>query len=401
MSLTSNITKLLLFVLFFLSAAVPLSRAQDEQQHPTKTIVVIGTSAIYKGDSARARETAVARSLVSAVDMVALEILHVDSIVRNFKTINAVTYAQTGEFIQGYKVLTESASEKQYRVMVQATVSLTALEEKLSEAGIVVGQKALPKVLFLVAEQHFEDNVWNYWWGQDSAFFEAISEVALSETLAAEGFSIIDHLDIMLSDGIDTVYDKPDLNDQEIVAAGNHSQAEVVIAGKSTVYIVPNVMGTKIRSYKGTVTARAIRTDTGTEIASTVQSAVTANSHELVGSRKALSTAGVLAAKDLASQIESAWLKEDAPPGMVEIVLEGTGNLANFVKFRSTLKSMPGVKELQVKEMKSDQAIIVVSFQGNAKELADALILKTFDAIGINIYEVSENHLRIGLVPGS
>jgi len=45
-----------------------------------------------------------------------------------------------------------------------------------------------------------------------------------------------------------------------------------------------------------------------------------------------------------------------------------------------------------------DEATIVVDFQGNAKELADALMLKNFESFGINIYEISQSHLRIRLV---
>ncbi|MBW1754069.1 MAG: hypothetical protein JRJ46_13445 [Deltaproteobacteria bacterium] len=394
-----NVAKRLLSVLVLLAIVVPLSDAQVEEQSLIKTVVVIGTGAIYKGDSARARETAVSASLVLAVDMVTVEILPIESIARHFKAINEIIFSQTGEFIQGYKVLAEFPAEKQYRVMVQAAVSIKALEEKLLEAGIMVAKKAMPKPLFLVAEQHF-DNLLNYWWGKDSAFFEAIAEVSMAETLSSEGFSIIDHDNVMLNDELYTAYDKPDLNNQEAAAFGDLLQAEVVILGKSNALIVPNTMGTNIRSFKGSVAVRAIRTDTGAQIASTIQSAVTANSDEIAGSREALTMAGALAGKELASQIAAAWQQEDQLPGMVEIVLEGTGNLANFIKFRSMLNDMPGVEEMQIKEIKFNQAIIMVTFQGSAKELADALILKTFESIGINIYEVSENSLRIGLVPG-
>ena len=85
---------------------------------------------------------------------------------------------------------------------------------------------------------------------------------------------------------------------------------------------------------------------------------------------------------------------------MLEIMLEGTGNLENFVKFRNMLKELTGVKEMQITQERPDQAVIMVAFQGNAKELADALIVKTFESISINIYEVSEDHLRIRLVSG-
>ncbi len=400
MHLAYKVAKILLSVLVLFAIVVPLSDAQVEEQSLIKTVVVIGTGAIYKGDSARAREAAVSSSLILAVDMVTVEILPIESMARNFEAISKIIYSQTGEFIQGYKVLAEFPAKKQYRVMVQAAVSIKVLEEKLLEAGIMVAKKVMPKTLFLVAEQHFEDNLLNYWWGKDSAFFESISEVSMAETLTSEGFAIIDHDNVMLNDGFYTVYDKPDLNNQEVTAFGDLLQAEVVIFGKSTAFIAPNIMGTNIRSFKGSVTIRAIRTDTGAEIASTTQSAVTANSDEIAGSREALSIAGALAGRELASQIAAAWQQEDQLPVMVEIVLEGTGNLANFIKFRRTLKDMPGVEEMQIKEIKSDQAIIMVSFQGSAKKLADALILKTFESIGINIYEVSENSLRIELIPG-
>ena len=159
-----NVAKILLSALILLAIVVPLSDAQVEEQSLIKTVVVIGTGAIYKGDSASAREAAVSGSLILAVDMVTVEILPIESIARNFKAINEIIYSQTGEFIQGYKVLAESFAEKQYRVMVQAAVSIKALEDKLLEAGIMVAKKALPKTLFLVAEQHFEDNLLNYWW---------------------------------------------------------------------------------------------------------------------------------------------------------------------------------------------------------------------------------------------
>ncbi|MBL7180517.1 MAG: hypothetical protein ABIK98_01040 [Pseudomonadota bacterium] len=400
MSLPSYIARTLLIILFLFPVVVPLSDAKADDQGHTKTVVVIGASTIYKNDSASAREAAISSSLISAVNMATMEILPIESVVRNFTIINKILYSKTGEFVQGYKVLTEFPSEKTYRVMVQATVSISVLEKKLSEAGIVVRQKALPKVLFLVAEQRLQDNFLNYWWRKDSAFFKAVAETSLTETLTAEGFSIINHDGIMGKEGLDAVYDRPDLNNQQVEALGNRFQAEVVVVGTSTASKMTNIMGTNIKSFKGTVMARAIRTDTGAQVASTTQSAVTANSDEIVGGREALSAAGVLAGKELASQIAAAWQKEDKQANMLEIMLEGTGNLANFVKFRNMLKDLPGVREMQIKEMKPDQAIIVVSFQGNAKKLADALILKTFESVGINIYEVSEDHLRIQLIPG-
>jgi hypothetical protein len=80
------------------------------------------------------------------------------------------------------------------------------------------------------------------------------------------------------------------------------------------------------------------------------------------------------------------------------VIVEGTRDLSKFVIFRAELNEIPGVDSLQTSEMKADEATIIVNFQGNAKELADALMLKTFESFGINIYEVSQSHLRVRLV---
>ncbi|MBW2156292.1 MAG: hypothetical protein JRG87_06515, partial [Deltaproteobacteria bacterium] len=198
----------------------------------------------------------------------------------------------------------------------------------------------------------------------------------------------------------DLTYDTPYLNDHQAVSLGLKVQADVVIIGTSVAERTPNIMGQNIRSFKGVVSARAIRTDTREEIAATMQRAVTTNTDETTGVRDTLSDAGSLAGEALASQIVDAWQKDEQQYNPVEIIVEGTDNLVNFEKFRRIITQMSGVKNLQTKEMKADEVTITLEFQGDAKTLADALMLKTFESIGINIYEVSHNHLKIQLVPG-
>ena len=53
----------------------------------------------------------------------AQELLQEASLVDNFTQLNELLFDQTSRFVQDYKVLTEVANEKSYRVVVQATVS--------------------------------------------------------------------------------------------------------------------------------------------------------------------------------------------------------------------------------------------------------------------------------------
>jgi hypothetical protein len=386
------------FCLFaFLAHSVNL---QAEDQIATKTVVVIGTGKIYKEDSASARKEAIENGLTSAVESVALDLIPPESLHQTFQSFNEALYDQTGKFIQGYKVLAEFKIKDAYRVMVEANVSIAGLTKLLSNAGILSGGKSLPKILVLVSEQNLEDTSPKYWWGKKPVLGDLFSVSAFIETMRSKGLPVLDYPSIAQNTSIDDRYDKPDLDKEEAVNLGRALKADIVIVGKTILDQAQNVVGKDIRSFKGVVTVRAIRTDTGEEIAATTQSAVTANADETIGARKALSAAGSLAGETLAGQIIDAWQKKDEQTNIIGIAVEGTDNLTYFEKFISIINKISGVKNLQIKELKANETDISLEYKGSAKTLADALVLKSYGLVNINIYEVSKNHLRIKLISG-
>ena len=401
MSLHFKIISRLSLTIFLLSVALALPVVAIAENHAdTKTIIVTGSGKIHEENVALARMEAIENGLIAAVDSVAIEFLPVESVIQKFQTFNEILYGQTGKFIQGYKVLTEFPFENIYRVMIEATVSINSLKKIMSNAGIVLDKKTLPKILLLVSEKNSEDLLPKYWWGQHPNVFEAYSTNALMKALQMNGFPVFDHRHLLKDLRIEERYDKHDLNNHEAIELGLSLQAEVVVVGESVSDKKANIMGDNVRSFKGMVSARAIRTDTGEEMGSTRQAIVTANTDEIVGNRDALFQVGTVAGQELASKIAAFWQKATQTGNIIEIIIEGTDNLTNFVKFRRLIHDMPGVMHLQMKEMALNQAKIIVDFQGTPEDLAGALMLKTLDTIGINIYEISPNFLRIELISG-
>jgi hypothetical protein len=396
----SLLIRRLLFTVFIFAVAANLSGIVNAEENASKKIIeVIGTGVIQGGDVAKARDQAIKNSLVSAVEFAVADFLPLESMIRNFEILNENFYDNSSEFVAYYKVLTELKSGITYRVLVQATVSTSVIEQQLINAGIKVCKKNLPKTLFFIAEQNFSDISPRYWWSKDLTFVKGYTEIAMTEKMLKNGFSVIDQKSLIINEEFETLKDKADLSNQDAVSLGAILQADVVIVGNSKAAIAPNIMGGDIKSFKGTVVARALRTDTGEEIASTIQTAVSVNKDNIAGARDALSNAGYLAGSDLALQIVMKWHEEVKKSiTTLVIIVEGTRALSNFVIFRAELNEIPGVDSLQTSEMKADEATIVVDFQGNAKELADALMLKNFESFGINIYEISQSHLRIRLV---
>ena len=148
MSVSSKtIIRFVLAVFFFSIVLIVPDVVQSKNQILTKTVMVMGTGKIHQKNSAKAREEAIAGSLVSAVERVAVELFPLESLVRNFHTFNKMIYDNTDKFIQDYKVLAEFPSKNNYRVMVEATVSISTLIKFISSAGILLEEKPLPKIL--------------------------------------------------------------------------------------------------------------------------------------------------------------------------------------------------------------------------------------------------------------
>jgi len=367
-------------------------------QTATKTLTVMGTGSIRGEHVEAARDQAIASSLDGAVSLMVVSEIPLETLIRNFQTIHRLIHASRDKFIQDYKVLTETKAGQLYSVLTQVTVSLASLEEQLSGAGIMIGRKAMPKILFVIAEKSRSDMPPRYWWGQTIATAAGFAESKAAETMKQKGFTVIEPSASALRQEIGMDLNKPDLTNPEAIELGRRLRAEVVIIGRSIVHLIPNVMSGNIRSYQGTVTARAVRLDTGEEIATSMQNAIAAGADELAGVREALSQAGAQAGSDLTSQILDAWYKELSQPTLVEVIIQGSSNLLYFERFRQALMELPGVRGLQIKEMRPDETRVMVDFEGNGEKLAAVLMLKAYGAFGINITEIASNHLKIQLV---
>lgn len=369
-------------------------------QTPAKTVEVLGTSIIYGDNVATARDRAILNGLASALMMVTADYLPIESLIQNFQVLNETIYGQSDRFVQGYKVLTEASFDKFYRVMVQATILVDEILSQLSTEGLILGKRAMPRLLFFIMEQNIGESPSQYWRGEDMVFSKSLVETVMAGSLREKGFLIMERSNMSDDFTYVVLNCRPDFDDKEVSDLGAGFGADVVIVGKSMADIAPNTMGEEIKSFSGTISVRAIRTDTGGVIASITQKAVAANSDDAAGSKEALSDVGILAGETLSSQILAAWQSDVPSRSIVEVIVSGTGNLPNFVKFRSVLSDMPGVNKIQIREMRPNEAIITVDFQGNAKVLAEALLLKTFETFGINISEVSSERLKIELIPG-
>lgn len=366
-----------------------------------KTFVVVGTSKIQDGNIQTARESAISESLVSAVALMTEEVLEVSALIENFPQVNQVIYAKPDAYVLDYKVLTETESGKHYRVLVKARVAGKKIAKQLSNAGILRAKVKLPAILFFISEQNLQEDTPRYWWGKQMGGFEAITEATMADILKARGFAIVTHRGVGIGKTADLDSGAtPALTEDEAISIGTRLQADLVIMGTSVASPTASIMGDELKSFKAILNARVLRTQNGEELANISRTSVTANINEAAGGRDALKMAATLAGDDLATQLDAAWRRLAERPSQVEVFVEGTGNLANFVKFRRALSGISGVEGIRVKEIRPNETTLIVDYKGKAEELAAALMRQNFENFGINIYEITQRNLKIALVSG-
>ncbi len=372
-----------------------------EEKDETTTLKVIGTSLCSDtyGMTA-AREKAISNGLLTAVELVTADLIPSSSFATNFTALNKLLTAHADQFINKYKVLTEFTFKNEYKVMIQATVSIPKVRHELETEGIIPMGNNLPSVLFLVSEIKGKNGNAICWWENPFTTVSLAGEAGLADIMEKKGFRIVTH------NPPTPLFDKKNappllyMDDKLATEMGSLLNAEVVVVGEAMAFKTGNITEKNITSFKGTVSVRAIKTESGELMGRVSQTADSISMDEETGINEVLKKAGFLAGEKLASQI--AEIKQDRTAdnsAKIKIMVKGTNNLINFVLFRKGLQSLQGISLMQIKQIEPDGATIAVNFKGDAKKLADILRIKPFNSFSINIIDISENFLKIALIP--
>lgn len=364
---------------------------------------VMGTGDIVDEDTSGAKDQAISNALVAALETVLIEDIPHRIVVANYTAINEMILNKTDSFIKTYRVLAETRLGKKYKVMIEATVSQDKIRSGIVASGIVLDPANTYKILLLVSENNLEDLAPQYWWGKGMSYIKTVSDNTISQVLRKKGFDVLKHRlinpDIMASSMAGTSIGEV-LSKEMALSIGKSFGADIIMTGTAIAEQARNTMG-EDRSYTGSINLTLYRTDTGERIGAVMQKAVNVNTDEAQGSRDALFEAAKLAGDDVATTINLSMKEEENRPTMIEVVIEGTNFFINYAKLTQKIKTLPGVKRVKQREKQKDTATIIVDFVGNAKSFAKALMAETFEDFGLNISEVTRNHLRLEMIPTS
>ncbi|MBC8421177.1 MAG: hypothetical protein ISR62_00705 [Desulfobacteraceae bacterium] len=225
---------LIIFLACFLIFGLSLSQAETGENQKKTELLAIGISPILKGNSAVAKEKAIAQALMKGVEDYIVNLLGSQGVVNSFERITEEIIPGAKEEIENFHILAEHQADEKYKVLVRLRVNEGIIREKLRSAGALLTEVPLVKVLFLVSEAE-GDNV-RYWW-KDAEGLQSLSavELALHKVFQERGFRAINRA---LSPPDAKQFNdltSPDLQNEDILKWGRLFSADVVIFGQSKI----------------------------------------------------------------------------------------------------------------------------------------------------------------------
>jgi hypothetical protein len=388
----SFFSKTVLISLTALLLSLPSAQAAQDQRFAT--VYTVGSS-IQGQDMSAGRDQAVENSLVVAVTQVLTELMPPESLAGNFREITQSILGHTDQFIADYQMLTETTNGNTHNVLVKATVAVQRLKDALKQADIFIGPRQFPQVLFCVAEKQPDEAAFRYWWSGQANARAGASTAIMAQIARQKGFNLI----TPRIDQSVTTY-PPELSIPEAVSLGQQQRAEVVVVGQAVAEEITAPIGDSQQVFRATVAIRAYSVQNGQEIGFSQQTAEATSDDPYAGSRQAIEKAARAAGEELTTRMATTWFSKGMGKSKIEIQVEGiSGHIAAFVKLRGAMSAMSGVDDIQRQEMQADTAVLLVSYQGNARALADDLRRLNFDTFSLNIANPEANTIRLQIVP--
>ena len=359
------------------------------------SITVEGIGAIVKGDHAIAKDNAVNDALRKAVEQAVGTLVQAQTLVDKYQLISDEIYTKSQGYIKKYSVISERPDLNQgiLKVTIQADVSIGDIKNDLNAIGLLLERKNKPRMMVIIdekigsAESGYSPNL-------------SESETVIIQKFTEKGFNFVDQTTVKKNIKRNMALQAIAGDDSAAAAIGLEYGAEAVIIGNAVAKLAgKGIAGTEMKSIHASVTARAVKADTGEILATASEKGATAHLDETVGGALAIKKASEKIASNLIDQIITKWSGEVGGQTTVQLVITGI-DFVSLNKFKTIIQSqVRGVLKLNQRSFTAGVAVIDIETRTNAQSMAEELAMKNFETFKVEIIGLSANKIDMRVIP--
>ncbi len=364
------------------------------------TVQADGEAAIFSGDTAQAKDKAIAEAMRNAVEKAVGTIVTSDSQTKDFELIEDRVLTHSKGYIKTFDIVKQNNDGSTISVTIKAVIGKDNLEKDVDALLQLIHQKGKPKILIMVAEQNIGQPDAQAWWSTQGFTTNLdVVENTFIDAWQPLGFSFVDPQALRGKIKVTKALQSPNVDDSEAKTFAGKAGAQVVIIGKAIAQEANGkAFGTNLVSARANMSVRAIRTDTGDILAtSTIDGGSMALDSTTAGSNALKETAKKMA-DDLKAKIMRQWLQEVNGGQDIKLVVNNVKQSKYLKTLKNALTSqIRGVSAVRDRGLHKGTAEFEVEMRGSAQDLAVELEAKKFGDFAVNVDDVSANSLEVTL----
>jgi hypothetical protein len=305
--------------------------AWGREQAGSDAVVVDGESPVYEGNVAQAKERALQEAFSAAISQVVGAYISAESYSQNFVSIDRSVVSKTQGYVTSYEILESKQGLDSLALKVRVQVKRDSIRDDLTALGILLDAMGTPVVEIR---------------GEDEGLDHSESASVFKRSLGSKGFFLVDGVQERQPDVIVSLTGR--VRNQSLLGATGFSGAVVSLEA-----------GAMQQSTKKVIASRE----------------TVANGAGLSGSA-ALREAYQKAAEELADQLTGAigekWSQEITSGRPIQLIVKAD-QYALVQQLSKELQHVFGIKHMDLKSYKNNEAHFLIRFTGQSKTLVDLL----------------------------
>ena len=387
--------KTLTIIALFVSMLFTFSSVVEAQQ-TTQTVTSKGVATVFGEDKGLARDQAIDDALRKAVEQTLGTFIQASTLVQNNMVVEDNILSWSNGYVRSYRVIQEGSPDlANYEVTIEAIVELANLKNDWESVQNLLNRMGNPRMMFMIEEQNI---------GESTNRFDYLSvdmnitENTFLDKFIQSGFECVDPATVRQNTQQEQAAAILQGDTQMAANLAKKLGAEVVITGKSFAKVATGINLGGMKSCQANITARVIKADVATVIATGSQHAAYPHIDEVTGGTEAIKKATNKLADELIAKITQKWKDEFYKATTVKMIVNGATSFDQINSFQSTLKFLiRGVKDIYTREVSGEMAEFDIKITGNANQLARELGRKNLDKFNVKITGLTMNKITLQL----
>lgn len=389
---TNKLSVVLILVIF----SIAILSAGLFAQQATRTVTSDGVASIFSNDVGLARDQAIDDALRKAVEQTLGTFIQSSTLVENNMVVEDNILSWSDGYVRNHKIIREGKTDPTtYQVTIEAEVELANLKNDWDGIQNLLTKMGNPRVMFMMDEQNIGESTDRYHY---LSVDMNNSETALINKFIENGFECVDPATVRQNLQQDQAIAALQGNTQMAAAIAKKLGAEVIITGKTIAKVATGFNFDGMKSCQANITARVIKADVATIIATGSSHAAYPHIDEVTGGTEAIKKASDKLASELINKITQKWKDEFYKSTTVKVVVHGAKSFTQINDFKNTVKYLiRGVKDIYSRDIIGTTAELDVKITGNANQLARELEKKDLDKFKVKIISLTMNKVTLEL----